>query len=44
MRMHVERSVSWYGRKQLIPVYIEDNIFNFYLSTEVKSTETNIVE
>ena len=29
MRMHFERLVNWYGRKQLIPVHIEDNIFNF---------------
>ena len=29
MRMHFESLVNWYGRKQLIPVYIEDNIFNF---------------
>ena len=43
MRIHFERLVSWYRRKQLIPVYSEDNIFNFYLSNEVKSTETNIV-
>ena len=43
MRMYFERLVSWYGRKQLIPVYNEDNILNFYLSKEVKSTETNIV-
>ena len=35
----------WVGteEKQLIPVYIEDHIFNFYLSKEVKSTETHIV-
>ena len=43
MRMHFERLVSWNGRKQLIPVHIEDNIFLFYLSKEVKSTEANIV-
>ena len=42
MRIHFERLVSWYGQ-QLIPVCIEDNIFNFYLSKEVKSTETNNV-
>ena len=44
MRMHFERLVSWYGRKQLIPIYIEDNILNFYLKTEVKSTETKFCE
>ena len=33
MRMQFERLVSWYGRKQSIPVYIEDNI--------LKSTEIN---
>ena len=40
LRTHFEKSVKWYGRNELIPVYLE-NIFNFYLSKEVKSTETN---
>ena len=43
IRMHFERLVSCYGRKQLIPVNIEDNIFNFFLSKESKSTETNTI-
>ena len=43
MRMHFDRLVTWYGRKQLIPVYIEDNIFFLFLSKGVTSTETNIV-
>ena len=40
---------NWPGKKgtfrqiQVIPVYIEGNIFNLYPSKEVKSTETNIV-
>ena len=42
-RIHFERLVSWCGRTQLSPVYIEDNIFNFELSKEMKSTENNIV-
>ena len=29
MRIRIERLVSWYAGKQLVPVYIEDNIFNF---------------
>ena len=33
--------VSWYGRKQLVSVYIEHN-FNFYLSRDVKPPEINI--
>ena len=40
MGRHFERFVSWYGRRQLMPVYIEDIISNFYMSKEVKSTET----
>ena len=45
MRIHfVERLVKWYRRKELIPVYIEGNIFNFYLSKEAKSTETKYCE
>ena len=39
--VHFERLVSRYGRKQLIPVYIEDNIFNFYFSKEMKLTDEN---
>ena len=31
MRMHSERLVNGYGRKQLIFVYIEDNMFTFHL-------------
>ena len=42
-KMYFERLVNWCGRKQLIPVHIEDNIFNFYVSKEVKFTEANIV-
>ena len=42
-RTHFERWVNWCGRTQLIPVYIEDNIFNFELSKEMKSTENSIV-
>ena len=43
MRGHFERLMSWYGRHELIPVYIEDDIFNFNWSKEVKSTETHVV-
>ena len=39
----LRRLVSWCGRQELILVYIEDNIFNLYLSTQVKSPENNIV-
>ena len=30
-----------HGKNELIPVYLENNIFNFYLDRDVKSTETN---
>ena len=43
MRNHFEKLVSWYGKNELIPVYLENNIFNFYLNREVQSTETNNV-
>ena len=43
MRIHFEKLVIWYGKNELIPVYLENNIFNFYLNREVKSTETNNV-
>ena len=42
-RIHFEKLVSWYGKNELIPVFLENNIFNFYLKREVKSTETNFV-
>ena len=35
--------MKWHGKNELIPVYLENNIFNFYLNREVKSTETNDV-
>ena len=43
MRIHFEKLVDWHGKNDLIPVYLENNIFNFYLNREVKSTETNNV-
>ena len=41
--IHFDGLVSWYGRKQLIPVYIEDYIFIFFLNEEVNSTENKSV-
>ena len=43
MRTHFEKLVNWHGKNELIPVHLENNIFNFYLNREVKSTETNNV-
>ena len=43
MTIHFEKLVNWPGKNELIPVYREINIFNFYLNREVKSTETNNV-
>ena len=43
MRNHFEKLVNWNGKNELIPVFLESNIFNFYPSREVKSTETNNV-
>ena len=40
MRIHFENLVNWYGKNELIPVYLENNIFIVYLKREVKSTET----
>ena len=44
LRNHFAKLVSWHGKNELIPVYLENNIFNFYLNREVKSTETNNVK
>ena len=43
MRIHFEKLVNWHGKNELVPVYLENKIFNFYLNLEVKSTETNNV-
>ena len=43
MRIRFEKLVNWHGKNELIPVYLENNIFNFYWNREVKSTETNNV-
>ena len=44
MRFHFEKLVViWHGKNELILVYLENNIFNFYLNREVKSIETNNV-
>ena len=40
-RSHFENLVNWYGKNELIPVYLENHIFNFYLNREVKFTETS---
>ena len=42
MRLHFDLLKSWHGRKQFIPVCIEDNIFIFYLSKEVSTTHNNV--
>ena len=43
MRTHFEKLVNWHGKNELIPVYLENKIFNFYLSREVKSIKSNSV-
>ena len=43
MRLYFEKLVNWHGKNEFIPAYLENNIFNFYLNREVKSTETNNV-
>ena len=39
MRIHFEKSLNEYGMKDLIPVYLEKDVLNFYLNREVKSEE-----
>ena len=43
MRTHCEKLENGYGKNDLIPVYLENHTFNFYLNREVKSAETNNV-
>ena len=38
MRTQSEKLVNWHGKNELIPVYIENNIFKIYLNRELKST------
>ena len=42
IRIHFEK-LKWYGNNELIPVNLENNIFNFNLDREVISTENNNV-
>ena len=30
MRIHFEKLVNWHVKNELIPVYLENNIFNFH--------------
>ena len=43
MRIHFENLGKWHGKNKLIPLYLENNIFNFYLNREVKSNDINNV-
>ena len=43
MRTHFGKLVNLHGMNELILVYLENIIFNFYLNLEVKPTETNDV-
>ena len=43
MRNHFEKLVSWYGKNELMPIYLENNVFNFYLNREIQPTENNNV-
>ena len=43
MRSHFEKLENWHGKNELIPVCFENNIFNFHMYREVRSTETNNV-
>ena len=43
IRIHFEKLVKWHGKNELIPVYLENNFFQFLLNREVKSAETNNV-
>ena len=43
MRNYFEKLVSWCGENELVPVHLENSIFNFNLNREVQSTESNNV-
>ena len=43
MRIHFDKLVNWHGKNELIAVYLESNIYNFYMNREVQSTQTNNV-
>ena len=43
MRIDFEKLVNWHGKNELTPVCLDNSIFNFHLSREVNSTETNNV-
>ena len=41
--IHFEKLLNEHGKNDLIPVYLENNTFNFNLNQEVKSAETHNV-
>ena len=41
--IHFEKLLNEYGKNELIPVYLENDILNFYLNREAKSEETHSV-
>ena len=43
MKTHFEKLVNWFGKNELIPVFLENKIYNLYLIREVKSTRNNNV-
>ena len=42
-RTYFVKLVNWHGKSELIPVYLENNIFNFNLSREVGATGASSV-
>ena len=39
LRTHFEKLVNWHEKNELVPVCLENNIFNFYLNREVKNAQ-----
>ena len=42
MRIHFEKLLNEYAKNDFIPVYLENNTFNFYLNREVKSVKNKV--
>jgi uncharacterized Fe-S cluster protein YjdI len=42
IRKFIDQCVKWYGNDDLVPLYLEDNVYNFYMKKEVSKGQETI--
>ena len=42
IRKFIDQCVKWYGSDDLLPLYLEDNVYNFYMKKEASKGEETI--